>query len=151
MVKLSVVNSAPVARTGGSTKRGGWRWFAAWAVVGVLGASGVLSAMTVGLFILPLAGIAAWFVGKRARTWPELLGLTLGAGLLCFGIAYGAHRLPDCNAPRPPPRPLQVGESETFSCDDADGLPWLVAGSVLLGSGMLGYVVARRSLDSRTS
>ena len=148
MVESRAVSTAPEAGSGGTAKRGGWRWFAAWAIVGVLGASAWLNAMTVGVFILPLTAIAAWWVGKRARPWPEMLGLTLGADLLCFGLAYGADRLPDCNAPRPPLRPLEAGESQTFSCDDAVALPWLVAGSILGGSSILGYVVARRSLDA---
>ncbi len=149
VVESRTVSTAPEAGTGATDKSGGWPWFAAWAIVGVLGASAWLSAMTVGVFILPLAGIAAWSVGKRARTWSEMLGLLLGAGLLCFGVAYGAHRLPDCDAPRPSLRPLQVGEGQTFSCDEAVPRPWLVAGSILVGSSLFGYLVARRSVDVR--
>lgn len=135
-------------RTGlsGNVKQGGWKWFGAWAIVGALGAFGVLSAMTVGLLILPVAVVGAWVIASRARAWPELLGLILGAGVLCFAVGYGAQRLPDCSEPRPPARPLQIGESREYTCSDADALPWIVVGTVFVGSGIVGYAVSRRRL-----
>ena len=136
-------------RTGlsGHAKQGGWKWFGAWAVVGALGAFGVLSAMTVGLLILPVAVVGAWVIASRVRVWPESLGLALGAGVLCLTIAYGAHRLPDCSEPRPPPRPLlEVGDSREYRCGESDSLPWIVAGTLFVGSGIVGYAVSSRRL-----
>ena len=128
----------------GNAKQSGWKWFGAWAIVGALGAFAVLSAMTVGLLILPVAVFGAWVIASRARAWPELLGLAPGAGVLCLTIAYGAQRLPDCSEPRPPARPLlEVGDSREYTCGDADSLPWLVAGAVFVGSGIVGYAVSR--------
>lgn len=137
-------------RASHNSREEGWRWFGAWAIIGGLGALALLSAMSVGLFLIPLVAIGAWLVGRRARIWPELLGLVLGAAFLCLAIGWGAQRLPHCSEERPPFPPLQRGETQTYSCTDARALPWIVVGSVLAVSGTVAYGAALLLLRTRS-
>jgi hypothetical protein len=66
----------------------GWRWFAAWLVVGGLLAFSPLSSL--GIFLLPVALVVCWLVGRSARASLELLGAVSGAGLFCLGVAFAA-------------------------------------------------------------
>lgn len=123
----------------------GWVWFGVWAIIGIVGALAILSAMSVGLFLIPVAGIGAWVVAKRARVWPEVLGLMFGAAAVLLAIAYRASSTPQCDDPRPPfPSPGPVGELQTYTCIDLSPVPFLFVGVVLALLGLGAYVLVRR-------
>lgn len=81
-------------------------WFALWAVAGGLGSLGALTALTIGVFVLPaglaLGAVLAWR-GRREQAGPGIvagLGLPLlyvgylnrgGPGMVCTPLAGGAE------------------------------------------------------------
>jgi hypothetical protein len=132
----------------GDGGRSGWPWFGAWTVLGGLLLFGWLTGFTVGLFVLPVALVGWWLAAAFGRRWPEVLGSVAGAGLTCLGIALANRGSTEC-----PPGGLSVSAEEaarmppgaSITCGGADPLPWLVAGVVLLVSGVAAYAVSVRS------
>jgi hypothetical protein len=61
-------------------RRESWT-FLVWALVGTLAMLGVLSILTVGVFVLPLAGILAVVTVRRFGMGAAALGLVAGLGL----------------------------------------------------------------------
>jgi len=90
--------------------------FAAWVLAGALLVFSLLSAASIGLFVLPVAAIAVWLALRFGRTWPETLGIVSGVGAVCLLIALLSR----------------------------DAMPWLVAGVALLTAGVVAYALARR-------
>ena len=119
----------------------GWKGFLAWALAGGLLVFAVLSGFSMGLFVLPLAGVLLWFVARRASGWPESLGLGAGLGAVCLLVAFSNRSYKPC-----PEGPITLAPGETeFECGGFDPLPWLIAGlSFVLFSAVL-YAFARRS------
>jgi len=97
-------------------RREGWLVFAAWVLAGALLVFSLLSAASIGLFVLPVAAIAVWLALRFGRTWPETLGIVSGVGAVCLLIALLSR----------------------------DAMPWLVAGVALLTAGVVAYALARR-------
>lgn len=118
----------------------GWRWFAAWAAVGGLLAFVVLAAPSVGLFALPVAGLALTLLLRSGRRWPELLGAVSGIGVLFLAIAALNRDYAPC-----PDGGLVVTPGQTsLECGGLDPLPWLVAGGLLSLAGAAAYLLERR-------
>jgi hypothetical protein len=118
----------------------GWRWFCAWAVAGGLVFLSLLTGFSIGVFILPFAALAVWFVARTARAWPELFGVGTGAGAVCLLVAALNREYNPC-----PEGPITVPPGETsYSCGGLDPLPWLVAGIVLGLAGAAAYAGGRR-------
>lgn len=118
----------------------GWRWFAAWGLAGGLAFFAILTGLSIGLFVLPFAALAIWFVGRSAARWPEMLGVALGGAAVCLAVAAINWDYTPC-----PDGPITLPPGEaSFSCGGFDPMPWLVAGVVLAVAGPLGYLVARR-------
>ena len=68
-----------------------WRMYFAWLFVGAFWALSVLSIASIGILLLPLAGVATWLVARRpgaSRGWPGLLGV-VG---LPFYLLASVHR-----------------------------------------------------------
>jgi len=99
----------------------GWRWFLAWVLAGALSALALVSALSIGIFILPLAVVAIVLIARRSPRGPELLGLVTGAGVL--GIVVWV---------------LSRGEW--------DATRWLVGGLALAAAGVVAYAAARARL-----
>jgi hypothetical protein len=118
----------------------GWHWFLAWAAVGAAGTLAFLGAMSVGIFVAPFMLVGAWLVGRSSRG-AEVLGLVLGAGLLCLAIGYGIQGRHQCGSQRREATRLEPGEP--YSCIEAEGSAWFVAGGVLGVFGVGGYSLAR--------
>ena len=130
----------------------GWKGFLAWALAGGLLVFTFLSGFSIGLFVLPLAGVVLWLVARRATGWPETLGLGAGLGAVCLLVAFLSRDYNPC-----PEGPVTLAPGETsFECGGLDPIPWLVAGLTFVLVSVLTYAFARRSrmrpptnLDSR--
>lgn len=117
----------------------GWPWFAAWALAGALVVFSLLSATSIGLFVLPFALAAVLLVALRARR-PEMIGLVSGAGLVALLVAFLSRDYRPC-----PEGPITLRPGEpSFACGGFDPTPWLVAGLVVALGGAAAYAPARR-------
>jgi hypothetical protein len=119
----------------------GWAWFGAWAVVGGLAAFSFLS--WIGVFVLPVAGLALWAVASRSPGWSSAFGAVTGAGLFCLVVWVINRDYVPC-----PPNGLSgddIPPGETsIGCGGFDPQPWLVAAIVLAVAGVGAFVLARR-------
>ncbi|MFR0355063.1 hypothetical protein [Streptomyces sediminimaris] len=118
-------------------RRSVWPWFCAWFLVGGLASLGLLSVLTVGVFLLPVALAAAVFLATRRGCRTGLAGLVSGLGVPLLYVAY---------LNRGGPGNVCTTTTAGQSCvDEYSPWGWLAAGAVLLLAGMaLGLVVRRR-------
>jgi uncharacterized membrane protein len=105
---------------------GGCGRFWLWAVAGALVAFSLIAAASIGLFILPVAGLVTLLAVRRTRSRAEMLGGFVGAGAVCGLIAM-----------------LQRGPGSL------DARPWIIAAVVLAAVGLVGYAVLERRLAPR--
>lgn len=75
-VAFAIVRRRRNSVEGGS----GWRWFHAWGVAGALFTFSFLTGLSIGLFVLPLATLALWWVARHAPNGWEWLGFAEGVG-----------------------------------------------------------------------
>jgi hypothetical protein len=101
---------------------GSWRFWL-WSLAGALISFSLIAAASVGLFVLPFAALALFFVARQTRDRAEMLGGLVGAAAICLAIAW-----------------IQRGPG------GLDAGPWLVAGIVLAAAGLAGYAVFARRL-----
>lgn len=93
-----------------------------WAVAGAFVTLSFVGAASIGLLVLPVAVLTTGFVARKTRARAEPLGAFVGAASICFFVAW-VQRAPG----------------------GFDSRPWLVAGIVLAGAGVVGYgLLARR-------
>jgi hypothetical protein len=104
----------------------GCRRFWYWALAGWLVTFSLVAAASIGLFVLPVAALVTVLVARSTRSRAEALGALVGAGGVCFVIAW-----------------IQRGP-EGF-----DARSWLAAGIALTAVGLAGYSVATRRLAPR--
>jgi uncharacterized membrane protein len=120
--------------------RSGWQSLAEWAVAFGLVALTVLGAMTIGIFVLPVAIAAAVLAARRNRAWPEApMGGLIGVGSVFLFVAYRNRSYAPC-----PPGPMRLAHGEHFSCGGFNPIPWLTIGLILAASGFAGYLFSRR-------
>ena len=121
-------------------RRRGWSAFAIWGVAGALVALTLLSLLSIGIFILPLAVIALAVAGWRASGWPEGVGLVAGVGATCLVIAFLSRDYEPCDD-----GPLTVSPGETSAeCGGTDPVPWLVVGIALVGASVGAHLLLQR-------
>jgi len=70
-----------------AASRGGWEWFAAWAVAGALLTFSFLTGFSIGLFFLPLAAAVVFWVARRAPGLFDPIGFVGGIGLTLLLVA----------------------------------------------------------------
>jgi hypothetical protein len=102
-----------------------WAYFVAWAVIGGGFCVAVLGALTIGIFVLPVAMGAAILLGTRRRGTTGVIGAVGGLGLPLLYVAYLNRDGPGnvCHA-------LRGGGG---SCSDEwDPWPFLVVGVALV-------------------
>src|SRR5262249_28751858 len=76
---------------GGPMRTSMWPWFCAWFLVGALASLGLLTALTIGIFLLPVALAAGVFLATRrgARgSRAGLAGLVSGLGVPLLYVAF---------------------------------------------------------------
>jgi hypothetical protein len=120
-----------------------WGSFAAWFAVGAGLSLGILGAMSIGIFVLPVAVAAAVVLAIRHRGGDELIGLVSGLGVPLLYVAYLNRSGPGmiCTANS------AGGQSCT---DEWSPWPWVVLGAMLLIGGVVVYL-ARRRVSPRRS
>jgi hypothetical protein len=113
-----------------------WASFVGWLVLGVGLAFGLLSIMTVGIFVLPLEAIAMFLYGRRGSSASGHSGLVSGAGLPLFYVAF-------LNRAGPGDVCRGLGGGGEECVQEWSPWPWLVAGLLLLVAGLGFFVLAR--------
>jgi len=123
------------------TARAGWGWFAAWVCAGVLLVFSLVSALSIGLFVVPFALLSLWAIHRRSPPWPTAFGLVSGAGLVCL-LVWALNRdyrpCPETGELTLPPG------AASEECGGFDALPFLAAGIVLTLAGPALFAAARR-------
>lgn len=111
-----------------------------WSISAALLVFAVLSAASIGLFILPAAIIALWWVARNARLWPEGLGIFGGAGSVLLFVAF----INRSSVPCPPGGSnVRLSLGEAGSCGGRDPTPWLMIGTALVCISVIGHALAR--------
>ncbi len=76
-----------VSRRRATASRGGWEWFAAWTLAGGLMTFSFLTGFSIGLFVLPLAAAALFWVASRAPGALDAIGFIEGIGMTLLLVA----------------------------------------------------------------
>jgi hypothetical protein len=97
------------------------RRFSLWALAGALVSFSLVAAASIGLLVLPVAAVGVAFAVRSTRNRAEAFGALVGAGAICFLIAW-IQRAPG----------------------GFDSRSWLVAGAVLASLGLGGYTLLAR-------
>ncbi|MGW2647083.1 hypothetical protein ACWC2T_19635 [Streptomyces sp. NPDC001393] len=112
-----------------------WPWFGAWFTVGALASLGVLTVLTIGVFLLPVTLAAAVLVATRRGSRAGLPGLLSGLGVPLLYVAF---------LNRGGPGDVCTTTANSQSCvDEYNPWWWLAAGVVLLLAGVVVGVVRR--------
>lgn len=116
-----------------------WPWFCAWFLVGGLASLGLLTALTIGVFLLAVALGTGVFLATRRGSRTGRAGLLSGLGVPLLYVAF---------LNREGPGTVCTTTSTGQSCvDEYSPWGWLAAGAVLLVAGIvLGVVLRRRQL-----
>ena len=113
-------------------------WFIAWIVVGVAFIFALLGAMTIGVFVLPIAAGLAVLVATRRGSSAGIPGLISGVSLPLFYVAF-LNR----DGPGEICRSFASGGS---SCtEEWSPLPWLFVGALFLLGGIAAFVQLNRT------
>jgi len=117
-----------------------WAWFVAGLVAGAALAVGLLGALSIGIFVLPLAVALTVLVAIRH---PEgLTGAISGLGLPLLYVAY---------LNRDGPGTVCVTSGGGTSCtDEWAPLPWVLAGLVLVAVGVVVFAAVARPRTDRS-
>jgi len=116
--------------------------FLAWAATGACLGTGLLTALTIGPFLLVLAVIAAAILIWRRRLGIAAIGAVSGLGLISFYIAY---------LNRQGPGQVCTMTATAQSCTtEWSPWPWLAAGVVLISAGLALFLALRRSATPGT-
>jgi hypothetical protein len=113
-----------------------WAFFVAWAVIGAAYCLSILGALSIGVFVLPVALIATGFIATRRGGATGLLGIVAGLGLPLLYVALLNRRGPGtvCTA-------VHGGQS---CSDEWSPWPFLVAGLVPLVASTVYFGVQQR-------
>ncbi|GLW35329.1 hypothetical protein [Actinoplanes regularis] len=71
-----------------SRPRSGWIWFSGWALVGSAYGLALVGALTIGVYVLPIAVALTALLAMARPSTPTLSGLLSGAGLPFLFMAY---------------------------------------------------------------
>jgi hypothetical protein len=116
--------------------RSAWGWFIAWLGVGAGYALAALAALTIGVFVLPVAVAALVFLATRRHAKEGLPGLISGPGLPLLYVAY---------LNRAGPGTICTARGGGQSCvDEWSPWPWLAVGALLLVVGVVVFALCQR-------
>ena len=121
----------------GTAARPGLWIFALWAGAGAVLCLAALTALTIGVFVLPaaVAALIALLVWQRSRNH-SAAGLLAGAGTLLFCVAYLNRGGPGTVC--------TTSASGTECMDEFSPWPWLVAGLLLVAAGTCVFLLLQR-------
>jgi len=117
-------------------------WFGAWLAVGAAFTLTFLGALSIGLFVLPLALVLLVNVVRRSPHFPEAIGLVSGIGVTLLLVAFRNRDYEAC--PANGVLRLAPGE-QSVSCGGWDPHPWLYLGLAATAAGALAYLAASRA------
>lgn len=113
-----------------------WPWFLAWLVIGAAGSLGFLTIPTIGLYLLPMSGVAAGVVASRRAARGGLPGLLSGCGLPLVYVAY---------LNRQGPGDICTTTGTGQSCvEEWSPWFWLAGGVVLIIAGAVWFAATER-------
>ena len=114
-----------------------WGWFVAWIVVGVGFMFALLGAMTIGVFVLPIAGGLAVLVATRRGSIVGIPGLISGLSLPLFYVAY-------LNRDGPGDICRSFADGGSACTEEWSPWPWLFVGALFLLGGIAVFVQVNR-------
>ena len=114
-----------------------WVWFVAWIFVGITFVFALLGAMTIGVFVLPVACGLAVFVATRRGSSAGIPGLISGASLPLFYVAY-------LNRDGPGNVCRSFADGGSACSEEWSPLPWLFIGVVWLLVGVAVFMNVNR-------
>jgi hypothetical protein len=118
------------------SNRRSWHWFVAWLIVGAAAALGLISSL--GIFLLPAAGLASLILANHHDAGRGIQGVVAGMGIGPLIVAY---------LNRDGPGDICSGTARAIACSQRwSPWPWLAAGVVLLALGTAWFII-----DSRTA
>jgi hypothetical protein len=122
--------------TAGARSRGGDRgWFAGWVVVGAGFSFGLIGIASIGVLVLPVAGLGAAVLARRREPGLGISGLVGGLGVAPLYVAY---------LNRDGPGTICRVTGTSTACEDQwSPWPWVGAGVVLVAVGIVWFVLAR--------
>jgi hypothetical protein len=102
-----------------------------------------LDALTIGIFVLPIAGGAIVFLATRRRATDGIAGLISGLGLPVLFVAYANREGPGdiCK--------ITSGGGQSCT-QEWSPWPWLLIGLALVGFGVVVFVTSARRREART-
>jgi hypothetical protein len=116
--------------------RTGMLWFIAWAAVGAGFAFGVLSILSIGVFVLAVDAVAAVLLARHPQARAGLTGLVSGLGLPLLYVAF---------LNRAGPGTVCTMTATSQSCaDEWSPWPWLFIGVALVVIGCVWFGVRSR-------
>jgi membrane-bound ClpP family serine protease len=106
--------------------------YALWAIAGALCVLALLSLLSIGIFVLPVALVAVYVAASRAKGPGGAFGVLCGAGLVVAGIGIAHLSAND--------------QCSEFSChhEDFSAAPWIVVGAILIVVGVGAFMLTRR-------
>jgi len=111
-------------------------WFGLWAVAGAAAALGVLTVLTIGVFVLPAALILGAVLAWRGRREQAVAGIVAGLGLPLLYVGYLNRGGPGSVC-----TPLPGGGECT---QETSPWPWAAAGLLLVIAGITMSLAAAR-------
>ena len=116
--------------------RMGVMWFIAWMLVGAGYALGLLSALSIGAYVLLITVVATIVLATRPRNRVGRPGLVSGLSLPLFYVAY---------LNRSGPGTICTTTATSHTCSDQwSPWPWIVVGILFLVGGCVWFAMANR-------
>ena len=120
----------------GARSPAAWVWFVAWFFAGSLCALAVLGAFTIGIFVLPIAGVAVVFLATRRGATDGIAGLISGLALPVLYVAF---------LNRDGPGNICKISASSISCtEESSPWPWLLVAAALILTGVVVFITSPR-------
>lgn len=123
------------------------RGFMAWGIAGLLLAGALLSAASVGLYVLPVALIVLVLAARSFGFGPQSFGAITGAGLplIAVGVLSALEPGTKCSGPIS----LPPGQTAEITCGQVISSPWFVAGAIAVTLGIGAAMLRTRHSSGR--
>jgi hypothetical protein len=123
----------------GARSAAAWGWFVAWFFTGALCALAILGALTIGIFVLPVAGAVVVFLATRRGATDGIAGLISGLALPVLYVAF---------LNRDGPGNVCKLSASSISCtQESSPWPWLLVAAALVLVGVVVFITSGRRSD----